>query len=335
VSDYVAMSAAGSLLQPGRGTAGSEPTPFGWEPRAWKQFRGRLERIADRAHLDRPELARRLGRLRLRANDPELHELVQLAGLPLPVLDDDQATTNRRAVAAASLDAVEALERLVLPEDVLAEIAAHAASVADGFESLGRLVVDEGGHALRYHRLENHATEPHKFKLRASWRREPGERSVIVHSHPAPGSPTPSQRDLERAAPGWLDAYAVFHCASGQLGVFRIATDRQSFTRIPLELAPPANPLEEIAAAAAPRLGSGIYAVDADGSTRRLSPRAEASLNRKLRSDATRRRPARRGPLRRGFTINLRAGTVEDRNGLPVRGVRVAANGALVAAPRS
>jgi proteasome lid subunit RPN8/RPN11 len=116
---------------------------------------------------------------------------------------------------------------------VLAAIRAHARSVPDGFESVGRIVAT-GDRALDYLPLRNQATRPGVVVWGSSWRRVDGERSIVVHSHPHSAA-IPSRADLAHARGEWLGVpYGIYSLRDDELALFAIAVDRRSFTRLPL-----------------------------------------------------------------------------------------------------
>jgi proteasome lid subunit RPN8/RPN11 len=167
--------------------------------------------------------------LRLRVRDPDLWELVQLARHPLD-LDGLLDLPPRRRVPKRVAPELARLARLVVPVSIIAEMRAHAASVTGGIETAGRLVIRDSI-ATRYMPLTNHATEPYTCRVASSWRPAPGEAGIIVHSHPPPCAPTPSESDLAHACARRTPAFGIFHVESGTLGIFSAATSG-SFTTI-------------------------------------------------------------------------------------------------------
>jgi hypothetical protein len=86
---------------------------------------------------------------------------------------------------------------IMLPGTIHAAIREHARAVKPGHESVGRLRISSlTGRALEYHPLPNGADEPGKVRLVSYWRREPGEISIVCHSHPDGADGHPSDADL-------------------------------------------------------------------------------------------------------------------------------------------
>jgi len=86
---------------------------------------------------------------------------------------------------------------LIVPLEVLAAIREHARNAPRGFEVCGRIVVVDDL-AVRYEPLRNRATEPGRFRLVSSWKPEPDEEGIVVHSHPI-GPGLPSRGDVAHA----------------------------------------------------------------------------------------------------------------------------------------
>jgi hypothetical protein len=146
-------------------------------------------------------------RLRLHVADQPMAELLDLAETPLDLDPDDRPVT--------------------ISNTVLAEIRAHALNVPLGYEVVGALVVRHSDNVvIRYHRLENLATEPRRFRVRCRSLARWGESEILIHSHAPPGLATPSKHDLSGTT---RERLAIYHLASGRIGVFTVSPDRRSW----------------------------------------------------------------------------------------------------------
>jgi proteasome lid subunit RPN8/RPN11 len=176
------------------------------------------------------ELQREVERAQLAVEDPELHELVQLALAPLDDVEDGPlfAAVRQPAPPFASL---------VVPERVINAIREHAATAPPKREVGGRLLVDRNGRATRYLPLEN--VEGHRlgrFDFRESWRRDPRVTNVVLHTHPS-RSDAPSAADVAWANRYGFRVIAIYAVESDQLGVFRLAGNYMSRMNVNVELA--------------------------------------------------------------------------------------------------
>jgi len=121
---------------------------------------------------------------------------------------------------------------LTIPGEALAAIREHAASAEPGFEVVGRLVVADD-RVVAYHELVNRAKQPGRFRVAAAWRRD--ERSIIVHSHPPPGTAAPSGLDLAWAArEPRREVFAIYCVAGDELAFWRLDPGRESASRLPV-----------------------------------------------------------------------------------------------------
>lgn len=114
---------------------------------------------------------------------------------------------------------------LVVPLSIFDAVRDHAHSVPAGMESLGRLVVRDGHLAVAYVRLRNLATRPGRCILGSSWRRQPGEQNIVVHSHPW-GDAWPSGADLAWARQRQFSEFGIYSIRRGELRVWRPLGDR-------------------------------------------------------------------------------------------------------------
>jgi hypothetical protein len=131
------------------------------------------------------------------------------------------------------VDASEsARETLAVPRRIISEIRDHANELApDGLESVGRLIAVDG-RVREYRRLRNlraDAGVPGKMALGSSWRRVPGEISIIVHSHPRAGL-GPSAGDIRWAAehPLYRRMFGTFSVPLGRLAIWTLDGDSVS-----------------------------------------------------------------------------------------------------------
>jgi hypothetical protein len=184
--------------------------PFQIDSRCWDHAIRRFAAIAEDARLSDPDrLDEEFEAVWDVLAAEDLRDVVALARAPL-VIDDGEALAadfRRRRTPFTPF----AVDRLVVPPAVRAAIRAHAASVADGHESVGRIVVNDDGAATRFEPLINGSVEPAHFRIVASWRRVPGERSILTHSHPIGASALPSRADMTYARRFGTDPFAIAH----------------------------------------------------------------------------------------------------------------------------
>jgi proteasome lid subunit RPN8/RPN11 len=123
----------------------------------------------------------------------------------------------------------------LIKKSLLAEIRQHALSVPKGFESAGRLIVENGTRrALSYERLRNAAKEPGRTVFASSWRRVDGYDSVLIHSHPW-GRATPSKSDLQyHGAKAHRHVFGIYGVEDDLLSVFAVAESAVGYISLPV-----------------------------------------------------------------------------------------------------
>jgi len=124
---------------------------------------------------------------------------------------------------------------VVIPEDVRAALAAHAASEAPN-EACG-LVLLRDGRAERYEPGRNAASSPYRFELEFDdpeiwFAEDDGYELAVFHSHPS-SPPKPSRADLERAGLWAARPWLILRTDTRELAAWRL--DNGSAT--PIELA--------------------------------------------------------------------------------------------------
>jgi hypothetical protein len=206
-------------------------TPPGYDEGWWQRTMDEFARLANEARPERLDFE--FARLAAIAGDCEVAELIELALSPLPVVDEEALTAAARPPRPMPLPG---LDRLVVPDRIVAEVAAHASEASAAMEVGGKLVVGPQGHVRAYRRLRNLATVPHRFRPGpASVRLEPGHFTVPLHSHPpgTVGEPSPADHRLIRRD----GSLGILHVESGTLAVFVADLTGSGIDELPVEIA--------------------------------------------------------------------------------------------------
>ena len=115
---------------------------------------------------------------------------------------------------------------------VVAEVEAHVATAKPGHE-VGGLLRWENNVAVEYRPLLNLTRKPAAFLPGWFVGARTRETLGLVHSHPATCRAMPSRGDIEVVPPQLLLApFAIWHCDSGTLGLFRLQPRTLSWTRL-------------------------------------------------------------------------------------------------------
>jgi proteasome lid subunit RPN8/RPN11 len=153
------------------------------------------------------------------------------------------------------------------------QIRTHARSAEPGWEIGGALLVGDNDRVRRYHPLPNRADRPRAFVLRSSWRREPDERSIVLHSHPT-AEAWPSQGDLRWAASKPLfRTFAIYSVRRDELLVWRLFGERgYESVAIEVESGHTASRLDAPPILGACHLTGVRYDSSGSSSNRRITP---------------------------------------------------------------
>ena len=208
--------------------AEARPAPRGFDKTYWAGYLDQMDAIAADVALTPQLLALEMSFLHIAATDPDLYAVVQLALTDLP---PDRGDPQPTVTAAASpRRQPRNFNKLIISNELLAEIRQHAEDTKAGYEIVGRIVVGADGRARRYDRLRNEATSPNRFRYRASWRPEPDQWALIVHSHPR-GGRMPSR--LDRAHARARRTIGIWHNPTDTLGVFTLGAD-DAYAEVPV-----------------------------------------------------------------------------------------------------
>ena len=123
---------------------------------------------------------------------------------------------------------------MVVPEDVRAQLAAHAQEELPN-EACG-LVVLEDGVAVRYERGINDDASPYRFDLRMPdpeiwFLEDEGFELAVFHSHVS-SAPRPSRTDVERINLWEGRPYLIYTVRTGELAAWRI--ENRNIAPLPL-----------------------------------------------------------------------------------------------------